>query len=69
MSLIGKAGCSGANHCYLSHALDLGPAEIYQLHANSFEASFLEPDELEGFQKHLAECFHGFMGIPPPAKA
>ena len=59
----------GANYAYLSHALDLTPAQIYQLHANTFEASFLSPAELEGFQKDLSAAFQGAMGSAAPVKA
>ena len=47
------------NFVQVFDALHLGPAEAYTLARNSLEASFVSPQERQGFVERLEACFAG----------
>ncbi len=51
-------GYCNANYEYLAESLKLGALHIYELHRNSFHASFLTPKERDGFLQLLEDSAH-----------
>jgi adenosine deaminase len=57
------------NFVQVFDALHLGPAEAYTLARNSLEASFVSPQERQGFVERLEACFAGVDLPLRPAKS
>lgn len=51
-------GYCNANYVYLAESLQLGALDIYELHRNSFKASFLSAEEKASFLDMLEERAH-----------